>query len=126
MDKFNELNDLIKRSINCDLWIKDTGFEGYLKHIKEEVDELEQAFEKKDYENLKEEFSDVLRLIIIESYLAEDKNIFSLNDIMQSAIDKIKRRQPYVLQNKIVSKEDALRIWQDAKKLEKSSPRLQP
>ncbi len=91
--------------------MKDRGLHGYCEEIHGETKELLDASNNKDFANMQEEVGDVLRECLVICKLAEIDNKFTLKQVLDEAIDKIKRRQPYVLENKKVTKEDAVRIW---------------
>ncbi len=118
---FEHLLDLIEKSVECDPWIKDRGLAGYCEEIVNEAKEALEAVENKNYDHLMEELGDVLSEIIIASKLAEEKELFTFSEVVKSAIEKIKRRRPYVLENKKVTKEEAVKLWYEAKKKEKKS-----
>ncbi len=119
--EFEHFLELIEKSVEYDAWIKDRGLAGYCEEIVNEAEEALEAVENNDYNHLKEELGDVLSEVIIASKLAEDQELFTFSQVVKSAIEKIKRRRPYVLENKKVTKEEAVKLWYEAKKKEKKS-----
>ncbi|MBN1503206.1 hypothetical protein JW930_06710 [Candidatus Woesearchaeota archaeon] len=117
-DKLNELIKLIDQSMECDPWMKKTGLKGYGKEIIGEANELLEAINNEDIAHIKEELADILREVIIISRFAKDE--FNFDDIIAEIVEKINRRQPYVLEGKKVSIEQALEIWKQAKIKEKN------
>ncbi|MBN2367592.1 nucleotide pyrophosphohydrolase [Candidatus Woesearchaeota archaeon] len=121
MHDFDYLLELIQKSVELDPWIIEKGLEGYGKEVVDEAEEIVEANLKRDNENLKEELGDVLSEVIIMCKLAEKRGIFEMKDVIRSAIEKIKRRRPYVLTGKKVSMDEAVKLWYDAKAKEKEN-----
>ena len=119
-DTLNELYDILVKSVELDEWIVHNGLETYCNGILDESKELLDAFRNKDSENIKEELGDILMNTIIACILAEKEGIGSSRDIINNAISKIKRRRPYIEENRKVSKEESVKIWMDVKKEEKN------
>jgi tetrapyrrole methylase family protein / MazG family protein len=115
-DEFMELRD---KSTKYDPWVIDRGLHGYTDEIVKEAIEAKEASDKKDYENLKEELGDVFYDWANACMMAERENLFTMEDVIQGIIEKIKRRKPYILENRRVSKEEAVRIWNEVKGQEK-------
>lgn len=118
---FEEFIELIDKSTEGDPWVRDRKLEGYCQSVANEVQELLQAIEKKDYENAKEELGDVLMDWAHACKLAEERGLFTLKDVLEGINAKIKRRKPYILddQKRTVTKEEAVEIWKKVKVLEK-------
>ena len=92
----SELRDPIS---GCE-WTKIQTAQTLLPFIKEEAQEVIDAFEKEDYENLKEELGDLLLQIILQSKIAEENKLFSFNEVIDNLCEKFIRRHPYVFQDK--------------------------
>jgi tetrapyrrole methylase family protein / MazG family protein len=120
MKAYAELLEFIEKSLECDPWMRGTGMEGYCKEAASESKELVEAVDKNDITNIKEEIGDVLRDLLIACKLAEERGLFTLEDVYEGVLKKVKHRQPYVLEGKKVTKEEAVRIWMEAKKREKN------
>ena len=121
-----KLLSLCGKSIELDEWVRDNGFRGYCDEISKESHEVSQAIDSDDMENLKEELGDVLMDLFMASLLAEDEGHFSADDVVASALKKIERRRPYLLENRKVSKEESVRLWMDAKRKEKNDQSFMP
>ena len=70
---------------------------------------------------MKEEFGDILNDVVHAVLLAEKEGLFTLNDVLEGINEKLKRRKPYLLdaEPKNISKEEARRIWNKVKAMEK-------
>ncbi len=121
-DEFEEFIDLIEKNLDKCPWIKNQKLEDCKKEILEEANEIAQAIDNKDYENLKEELGDLLWDVVVTAYIAENKGLFEAKEIMKSVKEKIKRRKPFLLEeNKDISLKEAKRMWVEAKEKEKNN-----
>ena len=71
-------------------------------------------------ENLKEELGDLLLQVVFHAQLAQEKGLFSLEDVAQAAADKMVRRHPHVFHEPML--DDAgkpLTGWKEIKAQEK-------
>ena len=50
-----------------------------------------------DADNLKEELGDLLMQVVLHARIAEEEGLFTMDDVIQSIIDKMVRRHPHVL-----------------------------
>ena len=92
----SELRDPIS---GCE-WTKSQTSKTLLPFITEEAEEVHDAFEKGDIENLKEELGDLLLQIVLQSKIAEENKLFSFNEVIDNLCEKLIRRHPYVFQDK--------------------------
>lgn len=107
-----------------DRWIRSQTHESLLPYLKEETQEVIEAFEKEDDENIIEELGDVLLQVLYHSNLAETEGTFSLEDVLDAISKKIRRRHPHVFDGeKAETIEDIERIWQRVKVEEKKNKR---
>ena len=124
---FEEFIDLINKSTDRDPWVRDTNIEGYCQNIEIEARELIEAMKTKDYDHIKEELGDVLMDWAHACKLAEEQGLLTIKDVLDAVNEKIKRRKPYVLDDKKkdMTKEEAVRIWKEVKKKEKETREAQ-
>ena len=88
--------------------------------LKEEVNEVINAFERNDFNNLKEEIGDVLINIIHISEIAKKEKLFDLSSSLIEAKNKLVRRHPHVWGTRVCkTAEEAEAIWQEMKQKEK-------
>jgi NTP pyrophosphatase (non-canonical NTP hydrolase) len=120
-ETFEEFIALMKiNRKNCP-WVKEKDIDEYIRQLEGEVKEVAEAFEKKDYENFKEELGDVFIDFVMLMIIAEEKGMCSVKECMELGMEKIKRRKPWLLTDKTVTTEEALRIWKEVKQHEKNS-----
>lgn len=118
---FEELVNLNKRLRKECPWDTKQDFNSLKKTIIEEAEEVIKAIEEEDYNNLKEELGDLLHNILFISNVAEEKELFTLKEVLECNKAKLIRRHPHVFGNeKALTPEDSLRIWNKMKEAEKS------
>ena len=127
MDKHNNLlTELITtistlRGKNGCPWDRKQTAESLVKYVHSECEELIEAIEKKDIQNICEELGDVLYLIIMLSEIYQSQGEFSLSDVVRTINEKLIRRHPHVFANKTYRSEEELALqWQAIKAAEKS------
>lgn len=117
--------DLIKilkqlRGENGCPWDKKQTHESLIKCLLEESNEVIEAIENKDDENLTEELGDLLLQVGFHSILGEEEGYFNYIDVIQGVCEKMIRRHPHVFGDvEVNSLEEALETWNDVKKAEK-------
>ncbi len=114
-----ELINLSERNIRLCPWCGERSSSQFLKEVVGEVEELRQAFISKDYDNVKEEIGDIIWDLLTLSHICEKEGKFSSESVPRSILNKIENRKPWLIRGEKVSKEDAERIWKEAKKREK-------
>jgi len=117
----NLINIIIKlRSPDgCD-WDKSQTSNSLLPYFIEEVYELIDSIDKKDYENLKEELGDVMLHLLFQSLIATEKGFFTINDILDNINIKLVNRHPHVFNDSSQSKIDTgKQNWEYEKHIEK-------
>ena len=114
------LDSLLLKRKKCP-WLKSRTIEEQLGEVESELEELRQAVENKDWENLKEEFGDILWDLFSIGVIAEEKGLFKISEALDDVHAKIKRRSPWVFGNETVSsKEEAVKRWYEIKAGEKA------
>ena len=126
MDKaytFKDLTDITAklRSENGCTWDRAQTHESLIPCLMEESGEVRDAIVNKDDENLCEELGDLLLQVMIHSQIAAERGAFTVGDVVQGICEKMVRRHPHVFgDRKVNSPEEALALWQEIKKREKS------
>ncbi len=101
-------------------WDLEQTIETYPKNILNEAEEIQNAIENGNSENLKEELGDTLFNLLFMIHMAEEKDLFRLNDVIESSRRKMIRRHPHVFgDKKAASPEEALRYFYHEKEKEK-------
>ena len=101
--KINKLIEIISKlrdpNFGCQ-WTKIQNSESLLPFLKEEVEEVAEAIEKKDFQNLKDELGDLLLQIVLHSHINDENNKFSFEEVVDNLCEKLIRRHPYVFDEK--------------------------
>ena len=102
-------------------WDREQTFESLRKYMREEAEEAVQAVDKNDMENLCEELGDVLFQVMLNSQIAKEKGLFSIDDVIGGICEKMVRRHPHVFGDiEVNSPEEALALWKEIKMQEKA------
>jgi len=121
---FRELVNIVKKLRAPDgcPWDRQQTLYSLKEYLIEEVFELVDAIDKKDIDNIKEELGDLLLHVILHSTIAEEENLFTLNDVIKSISEKLIRRHPHVFgDTKVESSDDVMVNWEKIKKEEKKN-----
>jgi tetrapyrrole methylase family protein/MazG family protein len=118
-DEFVETIAALRAPGGCPWDIKQT-HESLKKHLIEESNEVLEAIDSGDDENLCEELGDVLLQVVLHAQIAAEEGRFTIEDVCRVVNDKMIRRHPHVFGDVIIeSDEDQLRLWEEIKKQEK-------
>ena len=92
--------------------------------VVEEAYEVSDAIANKDYENLKEELGDVLLQVIFQAEIANERELFNFDEIVDSLNNKLIRRHPHVFAgaSKPLSAKEQTQAW-DAIKAQEKKPK---
>ena len=123
ISNFQNLINIVKklRSPKGCNWDKSQTANSLLPYFIEEVYELIDSIDKKDYENLKEELGDVMFHLIFQSQIAAEKELFTVNDIIDNINKKLISRHSHVFSDLNHSKSDRMNNnWEYQKHIEKN------
>ena len=101
-------------------WDRVQTLEKFCSFIENESDEMMQAVRNNDIANLQEELGDVFFNILMVCAIAQEKQHFTLAQVLTDVREKIVRRHPHVYCNeKAATPRDVERIWKRVKDEEK-------
>ena len=102
MSNFKKLIETTKqlRSENGCPWDKEQTFDSLKPYIIEEAYEVISALDNNDYKNLKEEVGDLLLQVLFISNIAEEEDIFTIDDVIFELNRKLIERHPHVFGKK--------------------------
>ena len=102
-------------------WDQKQTHESLKECLLEESQEVLDAIDNKDDENLCEELGDVLLQVVMHAQIAAEEGRFTMDDVIQCVSEKMVRRHPHVFGNiKIDSVEEGLDLWNAIKAQEKA------
>ena len=121
-NKFNELKSVISELREKCPWDRKQTFQSLRTLTIEEVYELSEAIINQDPKNIEEETGDLLLHILFYAKLGEEKNLFSINTIIEKLIYKLKERHPHIYGNlKADTSEEVEANWEKIKKRKRKS-----
>lgn len=119
LKEFVEIIRTLRGENGCP-WDKEQTHETLKNCLIEECYEVVEAINLKDYKNLKEELGDVLLQVVMHSVIAEEKEQFTMKDVIQEISKKMVNRHPHVFAStKVEDTEEVLRNWEEIKRQEK-------
>ncbi|MDD2979883.1 MAG: MazG nucleotide pyrophosphohydrolase domain-containing protein [Hespellia sp.] len=119
---FEELREIITilRGENGCKWDRAQTHETLKKCLTDECEEVLQAVDNRDDENLCEELGDILLQVLLNSEIAAERGAFTLDDVIQTLSEKMIRRHPHVFGDVVVNTpEESLALWKEVKRQEK-------
>lgn len=120
--EFSKLREVVKylRGPEGCPWDRKQTHESLKKYLIEEAEEVLEAIEKQDVENLIEELGDVLLQVMMHAQIGEDDGYFSIDDVIRTLTEKLIRRHPHVFGDVRVENEEQLKkLWDEIKREEK-------
>ncbi|MBI4792500.1 MAG: nucleoside triphosphate pyrophosphohydrolase [Deltaproteobacteria bacterium] len=121
--KFCELLDIIARlraPEGCP-WDQKQTVQTFKPYLLEETHELSEALDNDDPHQIREELGDLFFQLGFINQLYEEKDTFSIEEVLQAIIDKMIRRHPHVFEGKTFASYDEMRRnWARVKEGEKT------
>ena len=124
MYNYEELLDVIAqlRGEHGCPWDKAQTHESLIPCLRNECEEVVQAIEQHDEENLCEELGDVLLQVLLHARIAEEEGQFTMADVVNGLAEKMVRRHPHVFGNEEYgSPEQNQARWEEIKRQEKEA-----
>jgi MazG family protein len=122
--KLSDLVDVVKRLRNpkngCPWDIQQTS-KSLAKYTLEEAYEVIEAIESNNYRELEGELGDLLLQVIYHSIIAAEKKKFSIEDVINTSVKKMKSRHPHIFMRdkSIKTVQDVNEFWETQKKYER-------
>ncbi len=115
-DNFKELVDIVRRlRVECP-WDREQTNDSIKSATIEEAYEVVEAIDNKDFQELKKELGDVLLHVVFHSIMAEEKNEFKLEEVIESIKEKLIRRHPHVFGDvKVADSHEVKKNWEEIK-----------
>ncbi len=119
-EDFLSIIEILRSKEGCP-WDRKQSFESMKKCLVDECQEVIEAVDNQDMENLCEELGDVLLQVVMNSQIAKESQIFAIEDVINGVSKKLVRRHPHVFgEDKAAdSEEEALEKWKAMKRMEK-------
>lgn len=105
-------------------WDKAQTHESMISCLRNECEEVVEAIEQKDPENLCEELGDVLLQVLLHAQIAKEEGLFTMEDVINGLAEKMIRRHPHVFgDEEYGSDEQNQARWEEIKRQEKEAKR---
>jgi tetrapyrrole methylase family protein/MazG family protein len=122
--KLGELVTIVKKlrsPAGCE-WDKQQTSETLIPYLLEEAYEVAESIMDNSSSSLKEELGDLLLHVVFQAVLAEEKDEFSINNVIVSINKKLIKRHPHVFDKDLLSKDvkSIKKNWELNKKNEKN------
>jgi nucleoside triphosphate diphosphatase len=103
-------------------WDREQTFDSIRRHTLEEVYEVLDAIERKDWMGLKDELGDLFLQVLFYAEMAQEAGHFTLQDVMDNLCEKLVRRHPHVFANRegVDTSAQVLRNWEEIKESERA------
>jgi MazG family protein len=116
---FEDLKEIMSRLRKECPWDRKQTHESLKKYLIEEVYEVLDAIDRKDWEALKEELGDLLLQPVFHAKLAEERGLFNIDDVIDHLCKKLIERHPHVFgEEEAKTAEEVLKNW-ERRKIEK-------
>ena len=121
IEELKEIVGILRSPVGCE-WDRAQDFNSMKECLTNEANEVLQAIDKSDYDNLKEELGDVLLQVVMNAQIASEKGLFNFDDVVQVVCEKLIRRHPHVFgdEPRPTTPEDSLKLWRKVKEIEKA------
>ena len=120
IEELIEIVSILRCPDGCE-WDRAQTHESMIECLKNESQEVIDAINKKDDENLKEELGDVLLQVLLNAEVAKERGAFDINDVVQTLSEKLIRRHPHVFGDtpRPTTPEESLALWRSIKEKER-------
>ncbi|MDR0985002.1 MAG: hypothetical protein LBL53_00720 [Endomicrobium sp.] len=122
LKEFNKLlaiTSILRSKKGC-LWDMQQTHFSILKNLFSEANEVKQAIEKNDMNNLQEELGDILFQVVFHCQIAKENNDFDITKVIKILNNKLIFRHPHVFSDRKANNiNDVEKIWIKHKNMEK-------
>jgi MazG family protein len=122
--KFEKLVEIMAtlRGPNGCPWDKQQDFNSLKPMLVEEVYEVLEAVEEKNFDGVSEELGDLLLHIVFHAQLGKESGQFDINTVLDKISEKLVRRHPHVFGDETASSpEEVIKNWEAIKAQEKAA-----
>jgi tetrapyrrole methylase family protein/MazG family protein len=110
-----ELVEYLRSEDGCP-WDRKQTMGSMIECLREESEEVVQAVEAGDMDNLEEELGDFILQGVFYAQLADEKNLFDIDSVLERLNQKLVKRHPHVFgEEEAETAEEALDAWETVK-----------
>jgi len=114
----------LRDPINGCPWDSQQTWHSLIAYTLEEAYEVADAIEGSDQSTLPEELGDLLFQVVFYSRIAEEQNLFDLQDVIHRLCDKLQIRHPHVFSDANYTENELELAWHKSKAKERESKKL--
>ena len=101
-------------------WDIKQDFTTLIPYLIEEADEVVDAIERNDLDDLRAELGDLLLQVVFHAQIAQERGLFSFEDVSAGISDKLIRRHPHVFADAVFTTDaERHQAWEQAKAQER-------
>ena len=105
-------------------WDLQQDFRSLAPYAIEEAYEVADAIERGDFDDLRDELGDLLLQVVFHAQLAQERGLFTFDDVVKAINGKMLRRHPHVFGDESIADAEAqTAAWEDHKKRTRSQVR---
>ena len=117
--RFEDLVQLVQILRKECPWDRKQTHQSIKDNLVEEVYEALEALENNDFDEFKKEIGDLLLHVVFHSVMASENRHFSIEDVIETLMEKLIRRHPHVFGDQVVEDEKTVsENWETIKKKE--------
>ena len=115
-----EVVEVLRSEKGCE-WDRAQTHETLKRCLRDESQEVIDAIDKNDDENLCEELGDLLLQVLMNAQVAKERGAFNFENVVPVLTDKLIRRHPHVFgdEDRPTTPEESLKLWKKVKQIEK-------
>ena len=116
-----EIVSILRSENGCE-WDRAQTHQTLKKCLIDESQEVIDAIDKNDDQNLCEELGDLLLQVLMNAQIAKERGVFDFEKVVQGLTDKLIRRHPHVFGDvpRPTTPEESLKLWKSVKEKEKA------
>ena len=130
LNQFDSLVQVLKdlRGPDGCPWDKEQNHQTLTPYAIEEVHEMVEAIESGVDADMQEELGDVLFQVVLHAQIANERQAFNIQDVIEGIVSKIVRRHPHVFSNtQVKDAGEVMQNWETIKQEEKKNkPKTKP
>ncbi|MFH0412408.1 MazG nucleotide pyrophosphohydrolase domain-containing protein [Corynebacterium sp. L4756] len=120
-DAVFKAQQVMERAVALGEWERSHNHQTLLPYLREEAEEFAEAVTTgAGDESIKKELADVFLQVLFHAEIASRRGAFSMDDVAQAFIDKLRSRAPYLFDGTtfVVDMETQDRLWKEGKRAE--------
>ncbi len=119
MEKFYNFVEIVRKLRRECPWDREQTHQSLRRCLLEETYEVLEAIDTNDIDELKKELGDLILQVVFHSIIAEENNIFNIEEVLDIEIKKLISRHPHIFADvKVSGSDEVKKNWESIKKKE--------